>query len=114
MQLKVLIALVFATLAAAAPAEVIARSDDDGLPHRPIPIHPPPPRPPPTGPQPQARQLAPIPHHLLPPRPGRPPRQVIARSDDEGEPRPKPIHPPPPRPPQTGPQPRDDNVGDDA
>ena len=28
MQLKVLIALVFATLAAAAPAEIIARSDD--------------------------------------------------------------------------------------
>ena len=43
MQLKVLIALVFATLAVAAPAEVIARGDDvDSYYHR---LHTPPPHP---------------------------------------------------------------------
>ena len=51
MQLKVLIALVFATLAAAAPAEVIARTADDADKYHPPPrppYHPPhhPPEPP--------------------------------------------------------------------
>ena len=59
MQLKVLIALVFATLAAAAPAEVIARTADE------VDKYHPPPRPPYHPPHPPYHPPEP-PHHPPP------------------------------------------------